>query len=52
LKPAQGNSSQDPVSKIPNMKRADGVAQGVGCEFKPWYRKKKKSKVISTSTSS
>jgi hypothetical protein len=28
--------------KIPNKKRAGGVAQGVCPEFKPWCRKKKK----------
>jgi hypothetical protein len=28
--------------KIPNTKRAGGVAQGVGPEFKPWYRKKRR----------
>jgi hypothetical protein len=27
-----------PITK----KRAGGVAQGVGPEFKPWYRKKKR----------
>jgi hypothetical protein len=37
-KPVEENSSQDPVSK----RRADGVAQGVGPEFKPQYQKKKK----------
>jgi hypothetical protein len=35
---------RDPISKIPNTKRAGGVAQGVGPEFKPQYRKKKKEK--------
>jgi hypothetical protein len=40
LKPAQTNSSQDPISKIPNTKRAGGVDQGVGPEFKTQYRKK------------
>jgi hypothetical protein len=44
LKPAQENSSRDPISKIPNTKRADGVAQGIGHEFKPQYHKKKKKK--------
>jgi hypothetical protein len=29
--------------KIPNTKRAGGVAPGVAPEFKPWYCKKKKS---------
>jgi hypothetical protein len=30
--------------KSPSQKRADGVAQGVGLEFKPQYHKKKKKK--------
>jgi hypothetical protein len=30
-----------PISKIPNTKKASGVAQGVDPEFKPQYRKKK-----------
>jgi hypothetical protein len=34
-KPAWANSSQDPISKIPITKRADGVAQDEGPEFKP-----------------
>jgi hypothetical protein len=41
LKPAQENSSQDPISKNSSQKRAGGVAQGVGPEFKPQYQKKK-----------
>jgi hypothetical protein len=41
-KSARANSLRDPISKIPNTKRAGGVAQGVGPEFKPWYHKKKK----------
>jgi hypothetical protein len=38
------NNLQDPISKIPNThnKKAGGVAQGVGPEFKPQYCKKKK----------
>jgi hypothetical protein len=36
------NSSHDPISKNPIKKRAGGVAQGVGPEFKPQYCKKKK----------
>jgi hypothetical protein len=32
-KPAQANSSRDPILKIPNTKRAGGVAQDVGPEF-------------------
>jgi hypothetical protein len=43
LKPAQANSSQDPISKIPITKRAGGVAQGEGPEFKLQYHKKKKN---------
>jgi hypothetical protein len=40
LEPAQANSSQDPISKKnPSQKRAGGVAQGVGPEFKPQYQK-------------
>jgi hypothetical protein len=31
LKSAQGSSLQDPISKIPNTKRASGVAQVVEC---------------------
>jgi hypothetical protein len=38
-KPAQANSSPDPISKIPNTKKTGGVAQGVGPEFNPWYHK-------------
>jgi hypothetical protein len=35
-KPIQANSSQDPISKkTSSQKRAGGVAQGVGLEFKP-----------------
>jgi hypothetical protein len=41
-KPAQANSSQDPISKIPNTKKAVGIVQGIGPEFKPQYCKKKK----------
>jgi hypothetical protein len=41
LMSAQANSSQDPISKKPSTKRAGGVAQGIGPEFKPWYCKKK-----------
>jgi hypothetical protein len=41
-KPSWANSLKDPISKIPNTKRAGGVAQGVGPEFKLQYHKKKK----------
>jgi hypothetical protein len=34
--------------KNPSQKRAGGVAQGVGSEFKPQYHKKKKKKVTRT----
>jgi hypothetical protein len=52
-KPAQANSSTDPISKTPNLKkRAGGVAQVVDClpthvqrpEFKPQYHQKTKKK--------
>jgi hypothetical protein len=33
--------------KNPSQKRAGGVAQGEGPEFKPQYRKKKKKKFVS-----
>jgi hypothetical protein len=36
------NSSRDPTLKKKRKKRAGGVAQGVGLEFKPQYWKKKK----------
>jgi hypothetical protein len=35
---------RDPISKVPDTKRAGGVAQAVGPEFKPWYCKKKKKR--------
>jgi hypothetical protein len=43
-KPAQANSSQDPISKISTTKRAGRVAQGEDPEFKPQYYKKIKRK--------
>jgi hypothetical protein len=43
-KTASGDSLHDPISKNASQKRADGVAQGVGPEFKPQYHKKKKKK--------
>jgi hypothetical protein len=49
LKPAPANILRDPISKIPIIKRADGVAQGEGPEFKPQYCKKKKKKKEITS---
>jgi hypothetical protein len=33
------NSSQDPILENPSQKRAGGMAQGVGPEFKPHYCK-------------
>jgi hypothetical protein len=33
---------RDPVSKKPSQKRASGVAQGIGPEFKPSTTKKKR----------
>jgi hypothetical protein len=36
--------SRDPILKKPFKKRADGMAQGVGPEFKSQYCKKKKKK--------
>jgi hypothetical protein len=42
LKPALANSSWDTILKRKkSQKRADGVVQDVGPEFKPQYRKKK-----------
>jgi hypothetical protein len=42
LKPAWANSSRDPIlKKRITKKRAGGVAQGQGLEFKPQYRNKK-----------
>jgi hypothetical protein len=37
----QKKKKQNPISKICNTKRAGGVAQGVGPEFKPQYCKNK-----------
>jgi hypothetical protein len=44
LKPAQTNVRETLTCKKPSQKRAGGVAQGVGPEFKPLYQKKKKPK--------
>jgi hypothetical protein len=41
-KPAGANSSQDPISKIPNTKGAGGVAQGVGPSSSPSTTKKER----------
>jgi hypothetical protein len=46
-KPARANSSQDSILKrfiLQPQKRAGGVGQGVGPEFKPQYNKNKKDK--------
>jgi hypothetical protein len=44
-KPVWANSSQDLFSKKnPSQKRAGGVAQGVGPEFKPQYCRKKQTR--------
>jgi hypothetical protein len=40
-KPTQPNSWWDPILKTLHKKRAGGVAQGVGFEFKPKYLKKR-----------
>jgi hypothetical protein len=45
LKPAWGKRSKDPISKHPSQKRAGGMAQGIGPEFKPQYKKKNKVKL-------
>jgi hypothetical protein len=43
FKPAQANSSQDPLKKKKNplLNRAGGMAQGEGPVFKPQYHKRK-----------
>jgi hypothetical protein len=40
-KPAEANSSRDPILKKAIKKRAGGMAQGVGSEFKPQNQKPK-----------
>jgi hypothetical protein len=42
LKPAQANSSREPILKKTSQKRAGGVAQSEGSEFTPVPQKKKK----------
>jgi hypothetical protein len=42
LKPGWANSLQDPILKNPLQKRAGGVTQGVGPEFKPQLPPEKK----------
>jgi hypothetical protein len=41
LKTAQKSSLQNPISKTPSQKKAGGVAQGGGPEFKLKYHKEK-----------
>jgi hypothetical protein len=44
-KPAQANSSQDPILKKPfTKKRAGGVAQGIALSSSPSTKKKEKEK--------
>jgi hypothetical protein len=43
-KPAQANSSRDPISKKPSQRRAGGVVLGIDPEFKPQYYRKRKEK--------
>jgi hypothetical protein len=38
------NSLQEPIMKNLSQKRAGGLAQGVGTEFKPQYCEKEKEK--------
>jgi hypothetical protein len=45
FEPAGTNSSQDTIWKKPFSKRAGGVAQSEGPEFKPQYHKKKKKEM-------
>jgi hypothetical protein len=47
-KPAWANSSRDLILKKPSQKRDDGMAQGVGPEFKPQYHKKVLTMVVHT----
>jgi hypothetical protein len=51
LKPAWANSLQDPISKNTyhkkKKKKAGGVAQGIGSQFKFQYCKKKKKEKYS-----
>jgi hypothetical protein len=44
LKPAPANSCETLFRKNPSQKRAGGLAQGVGPEFKPHYCKRKEKK--------
>jgi hypothetical protein len=49
-KSAWANSSRDPISKIPIIKRVGGVAQGEGPEFKSQYCKQNKTNKKNTSS--
>jgi hypothetical protein len=42
-KPAQANSLRNPILKIPITKRAGGVAQSAGPDFKSQYQNKTKN---------
>jgi hypothetical protein len=47
LKPAQTNSSRDPISeKAHHKKRAGGVVQGIGPKFKKNYNRRKTAVVL------
>jgi hypothetical protein len=48
LKPARAKSSRDPILKKNIKKRAGGVAQGMGPEFKSQYKKQTNKKEISS----
>jgi hypothetical protein len=41
LKPALANTLRDLISKKPITKKASGVAEGVGPEFKPQYQRER-----------
>jgi hypothetical protein len=43
-KPAQANTSRDPILKKKSQKRDGGLAHCLGPEFKPQYCKKKRKK--------
>jgi hypothetical protein len=44
IQPRQADSLWDPILKITHYKRAGGLAQGEGPEFKPQYHKKQNKK--------
>jgi hypothetical protein len=45
-KPAQENSSRDPISKNPSQKRAGGMAHGEGPELKPQFHRREQKRDI------